>query len=193
MVFEVEAPTEGILSQEKDAELFLNRESVGRGDFYVTERDVIFIGPQRKLRLEYNTISVHAISKDNSNFPNQHCIFMIVNEQDVQHVDEPEIRYFNSNDQTTNDSSEYHLVPSESNLDGLYDALCEGQSLNPDDMEEDQGGASAPIDLSGFTWAPGYGPDSLLSGGGPMVGAAGDATNAMAGLDVSLTSEIRLH
>ena len=98
MVFEVEAPTEGILSQEKDAELFLNRETVGRGDFYVTERDVVFIGPQRKLRLEYNTISVHAISKDNSNFPNQHCIFMIVNEQDVQHVDEPEIRYFkNSN------------------------------------------------------------------------------------------------
>ena len=93
---------------------------------------------------------------------------------------------------TTNISSEYHLVPSENSLDGLYDALCEGQSLNPDDMEEDQGGANAPIDLSGFTWAPGYGPDSLLSGGGPMVGAAGDATNAMAGLDVSLTPKTPL-
>ena len=86
------------------------------------------------------------------------------------------------------------MVPSESNLDGLYDALCEGQSLNPDDMEEDQGGASAPLplDSNSFTWAPGYGPDSLLSGGGPMVGAAGDATNAMAGLDVSLASKIKL-
>ena len=72
-------------------------------------------------------------------------------------------------------------------MDGLYDALCEGQSLNPDEDDEEQsgGGGGAPIDLSGFTWAPGYGPDSLLSGGGPMVGASGDASNAMAQLDVS--------
>ena len=113
---------------------------------------------------------------------------MLVNEQDVQHVDEPEIRYsrccvFQFNQKL----SEYHLVPVETNLDELYDALCEGQSLNPDEDDEEQGGGGggAPIDLSGFTWAPGYGPDSLLSGGGPMVGASGDASNAMAQLDVS--------
>ena len=107
-MFEVTAPTEGILSAERDAEIFLNRESLGkwvqlkvvkdllnnsslRGDFFVTERDVIFIG-DRNIRLQYNTISVHAISKDVSNFPNRHCIFMLVNEQDVEHVDEPDVR-----------------------------------------------------------------------------------------------------
>ena len=57
----------------------------------MTERDVIFIG-DRNIRLQYNTISVHAISKDVSNFPNRHCIFMLVNEQDVEHVDEPDVR-----------------------------------------------------------------------------------------------------
>ena len=59
----------------------------------MTEANVVFIGAELKLKLEYNTISVHAISKDASNFPNRHCIFMLVNEQDVQHVDEPEIRF----------------------------------------------------------------------------------------------------
>ena len=56
--------------------------------------------------------------------------------------------------------------------------------MNPDDDEDAVTGGGMP-DLSGFTWAPGYGPESLLSGGGPMVGASGDAANAMAGLDVS--------
>merc|ERR1712096_355234 len=131
-MFEVSAPTEGIISCERDAELFLNRESLGKGDFFVTERDVVFVGGQN-LRLLYNTISVHAISKDSANFPNRHCIFMLVNDQDVEHVDEPEV-------------SEYHLVPLEHNLDSLYNALCEGQSLNPDeDMYDSTAGGATGL------------------------------------------------
>merc|ERR1711962_1230403 len=135
-MFEVTATTEGILSAERDAEIFLNRESLGKGDFFVTERDVIFIGDQN-IRLQYNTMSVHAISKDISNFPNRHCIFMLVNEQDVEHVD--------GND----------------------------------------GGAATglgSIDLSGFTWAEGYGPESLL---GPGPGGDGGTARQMANLDIN--------
>ena len=82
--------------------------------------------------------------------------------------------------------SEYHLVPLEHNLDSLYNALCEGQSLNPDeDVDGNDGGAATSlggIDLSGFTWAEGYGPESLL---GPGPGGDGGTTRQMANLDVS--------
>ena len=59
----------------------------------MTERDVLFFG-NTQLRLLYKFISVHALSKDVSNFPNTECIFMLVNEQDVEHVDEPDVRYY---------------------------------------------------------------------------------------------------
>ena len=82
--------------------------------------------------------------------------------------------------------SEYHLVPLEHNLDSLYNALCEGQSLNPDeDVDGNDGGAATSlggIDLSGFTWAEGYGPESLL---GPGPGGDGGTARQMANLDVS--------
>ena len=44
------------------------------------------------MRLEYKSISVHALSKDANNFPNKQCIFMLVNEEDLNHVDEPDVR-----------------------------------------------------------------------------------------------------
>ena len=71
-------------------------------------------------------------------------------------------------------------------MDSLYNALCEGQSLNPDeDIDGNDGGAATSlggIDLSGFTWAEGYGPESLL---GPGPGGDGGTTRQMANLDVS--------
>ena len=77
-------------------------------------------------------------------------------------------------------------MPLEHNLDSLYNALCEGQSLNPDeDIDGNDGGAATSlggIDLSGFTWAEGYGPESLL---GPGPGGDGGTTRQMANLDVS--------
>merc|ERR1711953_1080314 len=80
----------------------------------------------------------------------------------------------------------YHLVPLEHNLDSLYNALCEGQSLNPDeDIDGNDGGAATSlggIDLSGFTWAEGYGPESLL---GPGPGGDGGTTRQMANLDIN--------
>ena len=78
--------------------------------------------------------------------------------------------------------SEYHLVANEHNLDTIYSSLCEGQSLNPDEEDMDQQDQGA-VDLSGFTWAEGYGPEFLT--GGPSVNGGGDATPNIAGLNVS--------
>jgi len=57
----------------------------------VAQSCVIFIGNEKKIKLEYKSISVHALSKDESNYPNKQCIFMLVNEQDLDHVDEPDV------------------------------------------------------------------------------------------------------
>ena len=74
------------------------------------------------------------------------------------------------------------MVANEHNLDHIYSSLCEGQSLNPDEEDMDQQD-QGQIDLSGFTWAEGYGPEFLT--GAPQVNGGGDATPNIAGLNVS--------
>jgi len=82
------------------------------------------------------------------------------------------------------------VVAAEDELDKIYDALCQGQSLNPDDDLEDQDGpdgGTSGIDLNSFTWAPGYGPNSLFGNGGnvlPGPGAGGDTARQLAHLNV---------
>ena len=82
------------------------------------------------------------------------------------------------------------MVANEVELETLYDALCQGQSLNPDeDGDETNTGMSGMggIDLNGFTWAPGYGPDSLFGNGGNVIpgpGAGGDAAIQFANMNV---------
>ena len=75
-----------------------------------------------------------------------------------------------------NFSSEYHIVPGRNeHLEEFYDALCEGQTLNPDKEEGSEGDEEEPIDLRNFTWADGYGPDFLTgASGGQTLGPSGD-------------------
>ena len=69
--------------------------------------------------------------------------------------------------------SEYHLVPSLANIENIYEALCQGQSLNPDqEMDEAMDEPEEPINLNNFVWADGYGPEFLT--GGVQVGNSGD-------------------
>jgi len=161
-------PSEGVLYCEKDAELFKDQESCGKGDFYITEHDVRFLSENRTIFLQYPSISVHALSRDSGSFPHRPSVFMLINEESIEQVDEPSV-------------SEYHLVANEHNLDHIYSSLCEGQSLNPDEEDMDQQD-QGQIDLSGFTWAEGYGPEFLT--GAPQVNGGGDATPNIAGLNI---------
>ena len=81
--------------------------------------------------------------------------------------------------------SEYHLVPSLENIESIYEALCQGQSMNPDEDAMDAE-PEEPINLNNFVWADGYGPDFLT--GGVHVGESGDgAVPNMQNLNVSFT------
>jgi len=204
-----------------------------RGDFYVTEHDVRFVADNASVFLTYQSISVHALSRDESAFPNRPAVFLLTNEENIDQVDEPDVWYvhyicyriFNKNFNKNFEKifkkfrknfekifqkiskkiskkfrknfqknfekifkkiskkfskkfsyiflSEYHLVPSLANIENIYEALCQGQSLNPDqEMDEAMDEPEEPINLNNFVWADGYGPEFLT--GGVQVGNSGD-------------------
>ena len=64
-----------------------------RGDFYITEHDVRFVSNTSPIFLSYQSISVHALSRDPSAFPHCPAVFLLTNEADIMHVDEPDVWY----------------------------------------------------------------------------------------------------
>ena len=80
--------------------------------------------------------------------------------------------------------SEYHLVPKVENIESIYEALCDGQSMNPDEEDDNMDNEqNNQIDLNNFVWADGYGPEFLT---GQAVGPNGDGTMPnIGGMDVS--------
>jgi len=163
MDIRAQRPEAGVLFQETRAQVYMNRESLGTADIYITEDDVRFVGENIGILLQYSSISVHAITRDESSFPHSPAVFLLVNEESVNEVDEPTV-------------CEYHIVPGRNeHLEEFYDALCEGQTLNPDKEEGSEGDEEEPIDLRNFTWADGYGPDFLTgASGGQTLGPSGD-------------------
>ena len=63
-----------------------------RGDFYITEHDVRFLSENRTILLQYPSISVHALSRDSGSFPHRPSVFMLINEESIEQVDEPRVR-----------------------------------------------------------------------------------------------------
>ena len=58
---------------------------------FITEDDVRFVGENIGILLQYNAVSVHAITRDESSFPNCPAVFLLVNEQSINEVDEPAV------------------------------------------------------------------------------------------------------
>ena len=106
MDIRAQRPEAGVLFQETRAQVFMNRESLGMwvflrvkgirlhnfsADIYITEDDVRFIGENIGVLLQYSSISVHAITRDESSFPHSPAVFLLVNEESVNEVDEPSV------------------------------------------------------------------------------------------------------
>ena len=57
----------------------------------MTENNVRFVSPSRSVILNYSSISVHAVSRDENAFPNCPAIFFLTNEDNIEQVDEPDV------------------------------------------------------------------------------------------------------
>ncbi|XP_035647944.1 methylosome subunit pICln-like isoform X2 [Oncorhynchus keta] len=145
----VPAPSEGVRHEQSETTAVLDGKGLGAGTLYVAETRLSwFDGSGMGFSLEYPTISLHAISRDLSTYPQEHLYVMVnakLNDENEAEMQE------NAHDQEDEDNSseeddsegitEIRFVPRDKTaLESMFSAMCECQALHPDPDDEDSDG-----------------------------------------------------
>ena len=120
------APTEGIIHTETHTKCFLGDRDCGEGTLFITESVLLWKcdSSDEHFRLQYPSISLHAISRDTNSFSHQ-CLYCLLESPEVIETEERD---------PYPDVTEVRFVPLDSdNLKSMYDALTACQELHPDD------------------------------------------------------------
>jgi len=83
-------PEEGVVHKEMNVTTFINEKRIGKGTLYISEARVTWVGDasaaNHTFSLEYNHISVHAISRDAMVFPHTECLYLMIDAKLVDSV-----------------------------------------------------------------------------------------------------------
>uniref|UniRef100_A0A3B3CWT8 Methylosome subunit pICln n=1 Tax=Oryzias melastigma TaxID=30732 RepID=A0A3B3CWT8_ORYME len=150
LVRNLRPPTEGVRREEANTTAVLSGQVLGCGTLYVAETRLSwFDGSGMGFSLEYPSISLHAISRDVSAYPEEH-LYVMVNgklggEDEAEMTEKAEDE--NGDDDDGSDSSngdeedvitEIRFVPRDkASLESMFSAMCECQALHPDPEDED--------------------------------------------------------
>ncbi|XP_064830801.1 methylosome subunit pICln-like isoform X2 [Oncorhynchus masou masou] len=136
----VPPPTEGVRHEQGETTAVLDGKGLGTGTLYVAETRLSwFDGSGMGFSLEYPTISLHAISRDLSAYPQEH-LYVMVNAKLNDEMQE------NAHDEEDAEDecegiTEIRFVPSDkAALESMFSAMCECQALHPDPDDEDSNG-----------------------------------------------------
>ncbi|EGD77353.1 hypothetical protein PTSG_08447 [Salpingoeca rosetta] len=148
-----------IISKQEGTQLFVaGTEEEGTGDFVVTEEDMYWWCPARSTGylLHYDQLVVHAISRDTERF--QHpCIYM-----QIEPSSDAEGEDNDADDDGDARPMEVRVVlASPDQLEATYEAMCQGQELNPceddsDDEAEAMGNPGANISGGGWVFSSSF-------------------------------------
>ncbi|KAK7160597.1 hypothetical protein R3I93_008295 [Phoxinus phoxinus] len=142
-------PSEGVRLQQAETTAVLGGKRLGSGTLFVAEAHLSwFDGSGMGFCLEYPSISLHAISRDLSSFPEEH-LYVMVNaklddEGDAEQQDKAPDDSLEDDEESDSDSegsrtiTEIRFVPSDkSALEPMFSAMCECQALHPDPEDAD--------------------------------------------------------
>uniref|UniRef100_A0A8C1GSM4 Methylosome subunit pICln n=1 Tax=Cyprinus carpio TaxID=7962 RepID=A0A8C1GSM4_CYPCA len=137
------APSEGVRLQQADTTAVLDGKRLGSGSgtLFVAEAHLSwFDGSGMGFCLEYPSISLHAISRDLSTFPEEHLYVMVNAKLDGeasssrQRCSDDE----ESDDEDSGTITEIRFVPSDkAALEPMFSAMCDCQALHPDPDDAD--------------------------------------------------------
>ena len=136
---------------------------VGEGELVITTRHVIWLASADKgYKVDFRTISLHAISRDPASFP-MPCVYCQLDiEQECMMPDGGDDAAADEEADETSEVSEARFVPAvETELEAIFKVFCECALLNPSEDED-----SADEDGGFFT------AESLAAGGGAPLGTA---------------------
>lgn len=146
---DLSAPTEGVLHQQPNTQLFVNQRVVGSGTIYIAESRLYWSkdGETRGLSLDYPHICIHAVSRDTTSFPHPSLYLMLDYklEDAVVGLGADNGHANNDDDEEDDDDqsamTELHFVPRDQELNVLetmYKALNKAQLLHPDPEDVDE-------------------------------------------------------
>ncbi|KAF4653131.1 Methylosome subunit pICln [Perkinsus chesapeaki] len=144
-------PEEQVMHRFHQVRCYIQETCLGTGVVLMTSQRFVWLSLDNEsvgVGIEYKSIQLHATATELCDDIPEPCLYLQlepdVSEDDDEMEDPPEIRLVPSN-------------PGET-LQQMFDALNEMQLMHPDDGDEDGSTADdeAPMDLSGFTFAPGF-------------------------------------
>lgn len=141
-------PENGIRHTQPLITVYVNERPLGVGTLYISEARISWVGPSEQgFSLEYPHVSLHAISKDLSQFPAE-CLYLII---DVRLVDSegtpnstPNASDDDEDGQSDQGMTEIRFVPEDKTaLEPMFRAMSACQALHPDpadisDLEEEE-------------------------------------------------------
>ncbi|XP_069004406.1 methylosome subunit pICln [Embiotoca jacksoni] len=144
-------PTEGVRHEQAETTAVIDGHRLGCGTLYVAETRLSwFDGSGMGFSLEYPTISLHAISRDVSAYPQEH-LYVMVNGKLSDESEAEMAEKAADDDEDDNDGSssggddddegvitEIRFVPGDkASLESMFSAMCECQVLHPDPEDDD--------------------------------------------------------
>ncbi|KAL7878294.1 hypothetical protein AOLI_G00092680 [Acnodon oligacanthus] len=139
-------PNEGVRHQQAETAAVLDGKELGTGTLYVAESRLSwFNGSGMGFSLEYPSISLHAISRDLSAYPQEHLYVMVNKKLDDEneaemHERAPDDEGAEESDDDSEDGviAEIRFVPSDkAALESMFSAMCDCQALHPDPEDEE--------------------------------------------------------
>ncbi|GAA6236117.1 methylosome subunit pICln [Lates japonicus] len=146
-------PTEGVRHEQAETTAVMDGQRLGCGTLYVAETRLSwFDGSGMGFCLEYPTISLHAISRDVSAYPQEHLYVMVngklSDENEAEMAEKPADEEEEEDDSSSGGGdddddeegriTEIRFVPSDkAALESMFSAMCECQALHPDPEDED--------------------------------------------------------
>merc|ERR1712051_86443 len=135
-------PEEGVVHKEMNVTTFINEKRIGKGTLYISEALVTWVGDasaaNHTFSLEYNHISVHAISRDAMVFPHTECLYLMIDAKLVDSVPgTPASTPETSDDDDEADDgegmTEIRFAPDDkATLQVMFSSMSHCQTLHPD-------------------------------------------------------------
>uniref|UniRef100_A0A915ESK6 Methylosome subunit pICln n=1 Tax=Ditylenchus dipsaci TaxID=166011 RepID=A0A915ESK6_9BILA len=153
---DIPEPREDVLSAQPQVIAYWEKDCLGQGTLFLTNRIVVWIADATKkgFRLSYPSIAVHAASGSSEDFP-EPCLFLMidVNKTDIDYT--PELESVEDEIEKEIKTAAIRFIPSDpSAISLLFETMNECQEQNPEEDEDmsndsDEEGEEEMIDGQG--------------------------------------------
>ncbi|XP_075054707.1 methylosome subunit pICln [Mixophyes fleayi] len=143
----ISPPGHGVRRLQPGTEAVLSGERLGSGTLYISESQLSWLNSSGLgFSLEYPSISLHAISRDTTAYPDEHLYVMVNSkladsdgkEAKMKADGEEESEEDDDDDDDEEPITEVRFVPEDkSDLGEMFTAMCECQALHPDIEDQD--------------------------------------------------------